>query len=383
MKFLLILVLISFSFQLQANYPFAIKDPYLSSFWGYIAVGSQNIDEDKYPKEILKISLPKYFKEEVEIKLNKQNHLAPLAVFIPGSFGATDRRQPKQITKLLLEKGFHVIRVPNPLSKEYLQFHPTHQLGDFIKSSKGVHQIIQQAYMRLQRVHLVKDEVTLIGVSHGAFIAAVTANINPAHYRKVLLYSPPINLKESMAVVDKTILSNGNRINLSNILTSLADVLWILKFPPKEKELDQKKYIPIAKDLLTFGTFQNRLIGSLKIYFEQNSIDYDFPSLWSGLFSDSYWKWRQKVTFTPLVKKFAPESWKEMTTGQQSDLLYWTEKLEKAGVDTHILSAKNDFINLGLHWSSHPTYLQIIDQGGHYGYRYKDWFVQLFEKQVE
>lgn len=386
MKWLLLLLVTVNCFAITTppeNTHFPISDPYLASVWGYISSGRQKINTSKYKESQLEIDLSDEYNNKVIVSFNRQKSIAPLAIFIPGSFGPTDRRQPIQMTNFLLEKGYSVVRLPNTLSTEYLDFYPKHQLGDFVSSTNAYVRLVKKLKEKLFFEKIITDDpITIIGVSHGAFISAIIAAKAPSLFSQVMMFSPPIDLLKSTQTIDTTILENSKRITLKTILYDLKKLAPLFLFDKKVEEINQNELAPVAKDLLTFGTFQARLLRSLDIYLERSNQPNPFPNMFLNLASEDYWKWRSQVRFLPLIKKYAPKSWKVMSNPKITDTIYWTDKIASAGIRLTIVSSDNDFINLGHKWSKSRPYLHVMKGGSHYGYRYQEWFKSYVQEQL-
>ncbi len=366
----------------EIHLDFPIQDPYLSSVWGYFKSGVQKIDITRYPQEELELGGPN-FDKKLMVLLNKQKRAAPLAIFIPGVFSPTNRRQSKQMAKILLKLGYVVIRMPNTLSSAYLDAFPHHDLSNFMQSSNSYIGIIRQLKRDLQHKKIItSDKITILGVSHGAFLSTVIAAKAPELFQQAIILSPPINLLTSTQIIDQTIKENAQRINLGQLLRDLP-MLIQLYFKDHLSLKEQIKFAPVTKDIITFGTFQQRLILSVEKFLQQRGKSSPFPSFWLNFYSSDYWKWRRQVQQLPLLKKFAHNSWQLYQHTDYPRLNYWLSELESSDVDFLVLSAKNDFINIGHHWPSTTPNLLLLSSGSHYGYRYQQWFYDFLYKLLK
>ena len=384
MKWLIILLIAVNSFaattpSLDPQFP--IKDIYLAPVWGYITTGGQSIDKKKYPQTELTFSMPKLFDNKIKLQFNSQKYPAPLAIFIPGSFSHTDRRQAIHITNYLLASGYNVVRIPNTISTEYLELLPKHQFGDFIASSHGYSKLTAKIKAHLLAAQkITSSPITLIGVSHGAFTSAVVAAQTPKMFKQVLLLSPPIDMLTSTQALDIAIDENSSHINLKRIVSDLISLIPLFIFDIQAKDIDQNHLAPIAKDLITFGTFQGRLLRSINLHLEQQGITNPFPSFKFNFLTKKYWQWRANVKFLPLIKKYSPDGWKALHTPKITSTLFWTEQITRQHTPVTIISAQDDFINVTDSWRQHPPYLYILKNGGHYGYRNQKWFKEYLLK---
>src|SRR5262249_46666126 len=98
------------------------------------------------------------------------NEARPLVVILPGIFQDSEHFFPRYFARKLIERGYHVLVLPSPFSKPYLERLPLASVGSFEREAE----IYLEALKSLRSLYASRvQSINLIGLSYGAFIGSV------------------------------------------------------------------------------------------------------------------------------------------------------------------------------------------------------------------
>lgn len=271
-------------------------DPFVATIAA--SVGASQVKVPGRGESTVKVSLPQYFKKDVEVSLGTQNGPnAPMMVILPGIFGDGDGGHTTTFKKMALERGMNYLVIPNSLSKEALKDQPRNHPGNPRLDAITSYETIAQ--LKSQNPGLFKN-VSVAGYSYGALHGA-----NLVRYEEELMdqrpgmkrlitgslvsVSPPENLANSMLELD------GLR---EKYKTGAGSIIGTgLKYKSQVKRLGYENFL--QGDLSRRGPGQN--ITEIKLSDKYGSrddmkkmvdrVDYDFgqknlptnkPEFWNG-----------------------------------------------------------------------------------------------------
>ena len=157
--------------------------------------------------------------------------------------------------KRFSDQGFR-ISLGNPLGKSNLADKPRYPLAHFIKEAEAFYVKIKAAKENLHRLGLVTEDISLYGISYGAFVSAVIQNIDQGEIiKKLVLVSPPKNFGLAISNMDNLVKESKAYKNYADWMFPVMSIPFCLN-PPKT--LSQKKLS--AEAIFTFLGFSGLAI---------------------------------------------------------------------------------------------------------------------------
>jgi len=126
--------------------------------------GWQKISKVNYnsPRAIEKTALIKsisspYLKKPIDVALNLAPKATDLVIMIPGTFGGYDSPELVRLGTLLHERGYNILRVPNPQSRYVVKLQPTFVGLNFEGEAEFYKNIIEQirAEYPFHKLHII------------------------------------------------------------------------------------------------------------------------------------------------------------------------------------------------------------------------------------
>jgi hypothetical protein len=348
--------------------PFPLKNPYASSFWAFCHIDRFKVDSDTYLPADLIIKPNRYIKNEYKLSLHLQKSKAPMAIVIPGSLSNINGKQAQNLSVYLLEQGYHVLTLPNPIGTEYVSLEPFHELGNIEMEALSYLEFIKTAkdYLRNKNL-LTNDKIATLSVSYGAFLMSVILNKMPQFFSRNILFAPPINLLHSINVLDNIIKSRKQTFSYFDIISQIPN---LFSYCNDKTPIDSKEMAKLSEEIIAFISFQGRFARTLKIHTEKNM---SFKSKYYSYFSllnPSFRSWMKNLLFIENLKKYSPKSFQLLNT-PKGELRYWLKDIPQKKYQ--ILTGQNDFVNKNLDWPKDLNKLEL-NHGSHYGYRVHEWF---------
>lgn len=302
--------------------------------------------------QILRTYKSKVLEEEFEVALNIQNPQKPLVVLVPGTFGGYDSSEIMSLGIWLRDAGYNLVRLPNPMSSHIIKLHPSYKGLETEAEAQlavGVIESLMKEY-KFPKTHL-------IGVSYGAFVTAIAAQqIDPALIGKVVLISPPKNLKTSLSIID------GYFDELKNELTVFPWRHLILVLRIRWNTFWEHKMTvdpQIAKSLLIASGFYRGFVDLVRLHEQPRS-------------TGSWWKdWlrscqqtrkssinNEDMRFISYIQRENPTFFEHP---EKHEVLYW---LRRSGHPWHVYTSSDDFINPPQVWPASSD-ITVYSRGGH------------------
>ena len=198
----------------EATYQYPYKDPYLAT----MTVGIMKGDEDFSADDIrdIEIGILAYRnnihllegKGKLHFRFYQQNGPAPVIFILPGLGGSAYTGSTRYIAELFVEKGFHVLALPNPYNWNFALAASTSGFPGLTREdSKDLYSVMWLALNHVkERYHAKIGKVGLIGLSDGALYAAYVSTLDSKQRRigfdTTLLVNPPVDLLEAIRKID-------------------------------------------------------------------------------------------------------------------------------------------------------------------------------------
>jgi hypothetical protein len=198
------------------NYP--IDDPFVATVIGtpkdYVAQLPKKINSFEksisiFPNRPVKRFFPS---NKLNYSLVAQDREAPLIFSIAGT-GASHRSAKMQLLeKAFFQAGFHVVSLPSPTFSNFIVNASSTQVpGHIVGDSKDLYRVMVMIKEQISN-KLSVSQYHLTGYSLGgaqaAFVNKLDDEQKSLNFQKVLMVNPPVNLFNSVSILDKLLVDN-------------------------------------------------------------------------------------------------------------------------------------------------------------------------------
>jgi hypothetical protein len=252
------------------GYEFPIKDPYDATVIGTPQAYRAPLPE-KIPSKVYTIDnnaeMPDtfWYNDGLKFSVALQDGPAPLVFNIAGTGAAYNSAKLVQMQLALYQAGFHVINISSPTYLNFLlSASSSHMPGYAPDDAKDIYRVMQQAYDR------VKDDITVtefhvagysLGAMHAVFVAKIDSTEKKFNLQKVFMINPPVNLYNSVVILDKLFQDNMPIVNgarnpgvfLDRVITDLGESYE----PNKGMRLDGDFLYTVYKEKRTGDVFDD------------------------------------------------------------------------------------------------------------------------------
>jgi hypothetical protein len=308
--------------------------------------------------------------------------IAPLMIILPGVFSSADSAGSLRLLRLFSARGFHAVAIANAWSSQYLAHLPLANPGDMEDEAKIVLRAIRSIIHKIGKQNIAG--VYLAGESYGAFLGAITANIDafspePVIDQQITLMSPPLQMGLAIQNLDRGI--DQTQALYENECYGNWETFsfaWELWFAESEASFspELKKCCPA----LVMNTFQGSLRESAELMNETKELGL-VPS--PEIDPEAYLAWRRSLRFQSFEETFTPENLGKIW-GPQGSLAFWLSTTPLSyRKRIQVISAEDDFLNVGASWQQPgvvgPKSLILLPWGGHTGFEGLSAFDQLLK----
>jgi len=374
------------AWDMKKSYFFPFPDPFVATLWGNKC---QDRLHDDTPKDI-SVSLyqapntdteQKYLTVKIQLKLDadKKPLKAPLMILIPGAFANLDDNSAINWSHRFIQLGFHVLTVPNPWGVDFVSHKANIKLGDFMKEAQSLYQSIRYSVEYLEKREILEGEISLIGLSYGAFLSAMikafdAESFNPIIDGNVTLFAPPFSLGRTLELLDEAI----DEVRQDYLDTNLLLVYYKLKMVCMLGTVDDLTQIRRhdSKGIVTRFAFHEEMIRSLTLYNQVWNLDL-IPKKRKDREA-----WRIGMDFNTYFSRYAPELLANLNS-EKSNVSYWIQRSINRGFNNiRLHTAEDDFLNDEKVWPTFRRDFYLVDRGGHLGYQYLPWLEELVRKTI-
>lgn len=317
-----------------------------------------DLTNSRYPQSFKKREVATFFKTPflkggLEGGVTIQPKESELVVMVPGTFGGYAKSpEMERLGDLLYNKGYSLLRLPNPQSSHVVKLKPNFAGLDFEAEAELYKNVIEQ----LQKTHNFK-KVHLIGVSYGGFVTAVLSkkmakDTGDDFDGRVILLSPPKNLAASLTQIDAYFDELKNEITplpWGHILIYFK-MKWATWTGGKVNLTPQE-----AKSLIVVSGFHNQ---SLQL--RQLAGKGPKGGFLSALLSRRNWSRKNKTIWhmMPTLRKEYPQFFAHP---EKHEVLFWLNTQKN---NWHIYTTSDDFINAPDIWPR-DEHITIFNEPGH------------------
>lgn len=392
MQFIYIIILLSLPFAANSkttwpesalniiknfNYPFS--NSYAGTVWSSCA--SRKDNNLKLEGRLVEKSFPNsYFdnnKFEITFILQEEGELikkAPTIILINGLFGNPLSGVARQLAKILLESGYNIIALGNPLGPKNIAQKPRYDLGNFLDEGKAFYLNVKNAVGWMKKNDLIQGKIDLLSVSYGSFVGSIIKALDQQENTPVMngvmtLLSPAMEMDIALYNMDDILVE-------SKKVGKLAD--WMIMFKSIRhcylpiKEEPSQKQLETLKAIFSYIGFQ-RWLADQTIVIDKL---YDLGKV--PVDKKERIQWRRTFSFRDYLKNFSPEL-KDLMSSEKGELRYWLNQIPKS--QYRIFTTLDDPLNKGIEhrWSNFSN-LASIKKGGHYGLRAFPFFTNFLKE---
>lgn len=358
----------------QKAYSHAFSDPYAASLWRaantpwYMARDFSN-----YQKETLRVKGPGSDRFYVRIgsflHRDSSGHVLkkPLMIFLPGMFSNLKNPIALQHGHFFYQKGYHVLLLSNPWSKNWIVDLPIAPMGDLESETAAVEKLIREFES------LYPDKISstsLYGYSYGAFLGASVVATGQRTYEDVLLVGPPLDVRNSMERLDR--LADQTYEKTQHVFSLLWEVfIYVNKKTQSELSLDTIEKAPATA---IFAGFIEELAAGILTYGYKRGLNFEPP----GLYGQARRSWQRSFRFRDYIRDFLP-NFIELTGGDKALFAYWAEAAAAKTRRLRLLTTVDDFLNTPeqTKFTARGERWMLLPQGGHVGFMGQDWYWEL------
>lgn len=327
------------------------------------AMREVRLQEDLQDDQLL-LKLPALFKMEMKVFLRKQDHPAPLLVFIPGVFANANDGIARGTIKWFSEMGYHVLTIPNFWSRDFAKAAPIFQGQYPDGEAKTIRELVKSVIANELGKKNVSS-VQIMGESLGALTVAVvysrdSRSLQPIFTGGATLTWPPIALHAAMAKLDDMMASTQSiyettcHHSIKRLITKWRIFRGDYLLKPTQEEIE------CAPAIVAQYSFRKELVKLAQTINDVEHLHRQVPS---------------DLTFSDFVKTFAPRySGALSPSDHNGQIEYWLRETDaRAAMNIRILTSEDDFLNQRASWNFTgffaPAKSQMINAhwGGHIG----------------
>lgn len=371
---------------LVKSYEHPINDGAVSSIWGNMMpiIDSKLSHKRSVTMRERRVKMPYFKKGYLNLieawPIDDFYSKKPFIIFNPGVFGPLRGEQTTEFARRFAELGYHVIAFANPLEKDFVTLHSNFEVGNVYMQSKAIYEASRAMILEYKRAGRVEGKVRWVGISYGAFLTSILANLDANHpkplgTKDITLLSPPFVLTESISLLDQLIISSraqGYEHSAISMARGFWTILWLKGLSPLQA-IDTGLSAQ-AKGILGEFVFKAGMANAL-IELDKLTGQVNVPRR-----KRERREWRDGLLFSEIFERYSPKFSVKFKSSSDNHLASWVGRLRGKNIQVRILSAKDDFINKSVPQQKFQRgQLIALPTGGHFGYRSLDWFDSFFE----
>ncbi len=239
MKRYVIGYLFSFLFSVEClaskGYDYPIENPFVATVVGtpktYMAALPTNIHRTEravvvFPNRKVNSFTPH---KALNYALVSQQHKAPLVFSISGTGASHRSAKMRLLEKAFYKAGLHVVSLSSPTYGNFIATASTTQVpGHIVQDSEDLYRVMEAILEEIRNdVDITEFYVTgySLGGAQAAFVARLDEQRKVFNFKKVLMINPPVNLFNSVAILDRLLEDNipGGLDNFNTFFNGLMD----------------------------------------------------------------------------------------------------------------------------------------------------------------
>lgn len=203
-----------------AAYDFPFADPLVATVVGTPSQHQADLPEQP-PRQILEVTLKPpeqiadifWYHRRLQYAFLKQQQPAPLIFVIAGTGGGHSGRSMDILQNVFFKAGFHVVALPSPTHPSFMVAASSTSIPGYADDDAAdLYHAMEAIYLQLKdRIEIT--DFFLTGYSLGGFNSAFVAKLDEQrrrfNFKKVLLICPPVNLFNSVTILDAMFADNA------------------------------------------------------------------------------------------------------------------------------------------------------------------------------
>ncbi len=239
------------------GYDFPLINPYAATVVGTPPVYRAELPE-RVPKQELGLTvfperrIPSLFwyHDQLHYAVVRQRHEAPLVFNIAGTGASHTSQLMLAMERIYYKAGFHVISLPSPTHPNFIVTASETQVpGLLADDARDLYRVMQGAYAQIAHTIRVSEFYVTgysLGGAQAAFVAKLDEEVGAFGFKKVLMINPPVNLYNSVEILDSLIeMIPGGINNFNEFFESLFE-----RFAAVYREED---FLDLTDDFLYFA----------------------------------------------------------------------------------------------------------------------------------
>jgi hypothetical protein len=360
----------SYSLEVPSAPSEAFRDPFVSTAHGAIMATASRLRLVKFKyRNYVELPSPHFRSGKAHVLLYQETQKAPLLIALPGIASSNYTAMMNRALDIFSNRGFHTAVFHNSWSHSYLSDRPRHLPGELRKEAQVVLDLIPELLAKIGPEKV--SEIHLYGESYGAFLSSVVKSLDKDRILsgKTLLAGPPINLLEAARNLD-SLISRSQALRAAPA-TSFSVLRVAAGFFLSQIRGENPRAEPEElSQLISLSGFFKHL--------KQTVADLSLQPELSAPSTVNASNPRYGQYIEGLVEA-APANERIIYS-----LSHWLSELDSRGIDYQIVSAQDDFLNLGQSWStvlSSPSRLSLLDWGGHLGFMGFEWWEKRIDQE--
>lgn len=221
-KFLLVLLgsaLASISWASSGIYDYPLRDPYVATVIGTPTEYQVPLPE-KIRLKMLEITVFEdsnipdvfWYQNKFRYSLAYQKEKAPLIFVIAGTGASFYSSKMLLLQKAFFNAGFHVISLTSPTHPNFIVTASNSSVpGNIVEDSEDLYRVMKLVWQQIKdRIKVSEFYITgySLGGAQAAFVSKLDEDKRSFNFKKVLMINPPINLYNSVSVLDRMLVEN-------------------------------------------------------------------------------------------------------------------------------------------------------------------------------
>jgi hypothetical protein len=283
--------------------------------------------------------------------------IAPLVVYLPGIFQMSDDADTARVVDAMLEAGYHVVVIANPLSREYMANDPVAPAASYDREAAIVHEAIVELRKRFNA-----GPARLIAASHGSNLAvrawAIDQDADETNLQDLTLLFPQVHVSRSIELVD----SHIDAPTWPNPARRAVGRLYLKSL----QNYVERRQLRFNEDLaagFTARKYSLRAARHLQRYHRRGE--------------------GRTLTLKTVLAEYVDDT--EVSRAHEDDvpsLFAWLERARavRGNSNVRLLTAEDDWTNPPGAWDAAPQWLRtperllMLRAGGHAGVVHHGWF---------
>lgn len=187
---------------------------------------------------------------------------APLIFIIAGTGSNYDSSKATMLLKAFYQAGFHVVTLGSPTHSNFIVSASQYSVpGNIKEDSKDLYRVMSLVWENLRNnIEVTQFNLTgySLGAAQSAFISKLDEDRKVFNFNKVLMINPPVNLFNSVSILDKMLVNNipGGLDKMDEFMVETMDMF--------SKFYTMGNFVDVDDEFI-FQAFEEQSISSSKL----------------------------------------------------------------------------------------------------------------------